>query len=136
MDREKNRKKQSRTGKKKLRASRAKAGKKGKRRGIDHARLMPAMNNVLRRHILRTLHDSEEPLSPCRLSRMLGEPVSSLSYHVSALRDHGAIELVAEKQVRGTVAHYYASRVANDDLVGKLLEATRKSDEAELPIPD
>ena len=58
---------------------------------------------------LRTFaHGSPEPgWSPNSLYLAAGEPLGNVSYHVRQLEKAGMIELVAVKQRRGALEHYY-----------------------------
>jgi DNA-binding transcriptional ArsR family regulator len=55
--------------------------------------------------------------SPNELSRMLGEKLGDVSYHVRVLRGLDAIELLDTKQRRGATEHYYKAKVR--PLLGK-----------------
>jgi DNA-binding transcriptional ArsR family regulator len=47
------------------------------------------------------------PLSPKRLSQMGGYRLPNVSYHIRVLADCGALEIVAERPVRGSTEHFY-----------------------------
>jgi DNA-binding transcriptional ArsR family regulator len=81
---------------------------------IDH-RLLKALSHPLRQRILRVLN--ERVASPSELSRDLDEPLGNVSYHVKALLEHDAIELVRTAPVRGALEHFYRAmtRVQLDD---------------------
>ena len=49
--------------------------------------------------------------SPRELAVALDEPLNSISYHVSKLRDLGVLDLVDRKPRRGTMEHFYVSNV-------------------------
>jgi DNA-binding transcriptional ArsR family regulator len=68
-------------------------------------RLLKAISHPIRLRILEQLNEREA--SPSQLARQLGEPIGNLSYHVKVLLKHDAIELVAEKPVRGAIEHFY-----------------------------
>jgi DNA-binding transcriptional ArsR family regulator len=75
------------------------------------ADLLVALRHELRRKILRTMAE-EDPVSPRRLAELLHEPLSNVSYHVRVLADDcGAIELVDTAPVRGSMQHFYSSRL-------------------------
>jgi predicted transcriptional regulator len=57
--------------------------------------------------LLRRYVESEETLSPKELARLEGRPLSNVSYHVRVLAERGALEIVREAPVRGSVAHFY-----------------------------
>jgi DNA-binding transcriptional ArsR family regulator len=50
---------------------------------------------------------AERPTSPAEIGRTMNTDVSSVNYHVQVLVDEGLIELVAKRQVRGAVEHFY-----------------------------
>jgi DNA-binding transcriptional ArsR family regulator len=50
---------------------------------------------------------SESGWSPNSLYVAAGEPLGNVSYHVRQLEKAGLIELVAVKQRRGALEHYY-----------------------------
>lgn len=70
-------------------------------------RLIKALDHVLRQHILLAAVQGE--VSPCGLSKALGEGLSQTSYHVKVLRDDcdGMIERTRTVPRRGAVEHYY-----------------------------
>lgn len=82
-----------------------------------------------RRRILRILHGVGEARSPNELAKAFEMSVSHLSYHVKVLKTCGAVALTDTQQRRGAVEHFYASTVMDNELVVKLLEATRADDE-------
>lgn len=79
-------------------------------RGQTEDRLMIALRHPMRREILRAMA-GEPRLSPRQISDRLEEPLSKISYHVRVLREHGAIKLVEQAQVRGSVQHFYRMEV-------------------------
>lgn len=76
----------------------------------DENDLLAALNNPLRRQILRRMRDVEM-ISPRELSVELDRPVSNIAYHVRVLADCGAITLAGVKPVRGAIQHFYRSSV-------------------------
>jgi DNA-binding transcriptional ArsR family regulator len=82
-----------------------------------------------RRRILRALHTAGEAQSPNELSRAIDTSLGHVTYHVKVLTECGVVALTDTQPRRGAVEHFYASTVANDELVVKLLEATREDDE-------
>lgn len=78
--------------------------------------------------VLRTLHCSEQPLSPADISHKVGVRVTNLSYHVNVLREHCIVKLVHEQPVRGAVEHFYESKVADNSLALEILEKTEAKD--------
>ena len=67
--------------------------------------MVKAFAHPLRLEILRALGSQA---SPTELSRRLGAPLGSVSYHVRVLADIGALELVDQRPRRGAIEHYYA----------------------------
>lgn len=70
--------------------------------------LLAALENPLRRQILRRMRDGQE-ISPLELSKELGHPISNVAYHVRVLARCGAVKLVRVKHVRGATKHFYRS---------------------------
>lgn len=66
--------------------------------------MVKAFAHPLRLEILRSLGSRA---SPTELSRKLGAPLGSVSYHVRVLADLGALKLVDEAPRRGAIEHYY-----------------------------
>lgn len=65
-------------------------------------------SHPLRDDILFALDMADGPMSPIQLSRLLGNGLSNLSYHIRVLREMDCIKLVKTAPVRGSVEHYYA----------------------------
>lgn len=66
--------------------------------------MVRAIAHPLRLEILRALG---ERASPTELSRKLGEPLGTVSYHVRVLADLGLLRLVEQAPRRGAIEHYY-----------------------------
>jgi DNA-binding transcriptional ArsR family regulator len=66
-----------------------------------------AVRHELRRRILKTHLGLDTPYSPRECSILLREALSSVSYHYRVLADCGALKLVKERRVRGSVQHFY-----------------------------
>lgn len=76
--------------------------------------LARANTHPLRISILEVLGlDGGRTLSPKDLSLELQAPLSTVNYHVTELAKAGLIEIVAERQVRGAVEHFYEATEAN-----------------------
>jgi DNA-binding transcriptional ArsR family regulator len=71
-------------------------------------RLAKALSHPLRRRVLERFIDAGEA-SPNEVAKLLGAPLSTVSYHVHILRDLQCIELVRTEPRRGAVEHYYRS---------------------------
>ena len=82
----------------------------------DTTRMAKAMAHPLRSKILNHLA-AHGTASPADLSRVLGEPIGNVSYHVRMLLDLDCVELVDTRQRRGAVEHFYRAtrRVIVDD---------------------
>jgi len=70
--------------------------------------LARANTHPLRVSILEVLNlDGGRTLSPKDLSLELQAPLSTVNYHVTELAKAGLMKIVAERQVRGAVEHFY-----------------------------
>jgi len=90
-------------------------------------RLAKSLAHGTRIDILRILN--ERVASPKELAEAVDDGLSQVSYHVSELLDHGAIELVRTEPRRGAVEHYYraiSSPVVGDEETKKLPRASRE----------
>jgi DNA-binding transcriptional ArsR family regulator len=65
------------------------------------------LQHPLRKRLLRLYVEAKEMRSPKELTVPVDQPVSNVGYHVRVLAEHGAVELVAEQQRRGSVEHFY-----------------------------
>ena len=72
---------------------------------INSASSRSWQGRLLRGHPRRDL--PEPGWSPNSLYVAVGEPLGNVSYHVRHLENAGLIELVATKQRRGALEHYY-----------------------------
>jgi DNA-binding transcriptional ArsR family regulator len=115
-----------------------KSGQQSNARRYAEEDLLKAVNHPLRRQILRLLHSSSDSVSPTRLERQLAlggrtaRKLSGVSYHVTVLSDYNAIECVGERQARGAMEHFYASRVEDVAWLRGVLSRTQESDERKL----
>jgi DNA-binding transcriptional ArsR family regulator len=87
-----------------------------------------AMGALQRRRILRALHKANEAQSPNELSKSVTTSLGHVSYHVKVLTECGVVALTDTQPKGGVIEHFYASTVIADELVAKLLEATRAED--------
>ena len=83
---------------------------------LAYQRIAEAFVHPLKLRILALMADPPPPRaeatpepgwSPNSLYVALGEPLGNVSYHVRQLEKAGLIELVATKQRRGALEHYY-----------------------------
>src|SRR3712207_5690036 len=94
----------------------------------ETTRMAKAMAHPLRGKILMHLN-SHGTASPADLSRVLGEPIGNVSYHVRMLLDLDCVELVDTRQRRGAIEHFYrATRraILDDETWAALPPSTRK----------
>jgi DNA-binding transcriptional ArsR family regulator len=86
---------------------------------LDYQRIAEAFVHPLKLRILVLMAEPPPPRavtegapepgwSPNRLYVAAGESLGNVSYHVRQLEKAGLIELVATKQRRGALEHYYA----------------------------
>jgi len=73
-------------------------------------RLLATLRHAVRRQILKEMIEAE-PTSPGELAGKLDLPLTTVAYHVRVLSDHGALELVDTKEVRGSVQHFYRAAI-------------------------
>jgi DNA-binding transcriptional ArsR family regulator len=71
------------------------------------AGLTKALGHPLRLAYLRALADQGR-LSPSDYARQAGEPLGNVSYHVSALRKAGVLEVAETIPRRGAMEHRYS----------------------------
>jgi len=69
--------------------------------------LLKALGHPLRKWLLRLCVEEGEQLSPKELALVMRQSLSTVSYHARKLRELGALDLVHEEPVRGSVAHFY-----------------------------
>ncbi len=69
--------------------------------------LLDALENPLRRSLLRRLVEWGERDSPRELARSEGQPLSSVSFHLSKLAELGAVETAGDLQIGSYVTQFY-----------------------------
>ena len=75
--------------------------------GTDEA-LLKALRHPLRKALLKRYIQSGEELSPSDFAQGRSQRyLSNFAYHVRTLAELGALELVSEQPVRGSVKHFY-----------------------------
>jgi predicted ArsR family transcriptional regulator len=93
---------------------------------VNWERLARANTHPLRVSILEVLSiDEGRTLSPKDLSLELQAPLSTVNYHVTELRHSNLVEVVAERQVRGAIEHFY--RVVEPSQNGSRRKGARKT---------
>jgi len=75
-----------------------------KKREFDRT-IGSVVSHPLRSRCLTALAD--RTASPAELAHEFRKPLSDVSYHVATLLKAGAIELVGERPVRGSIQHFY-----------------------------
>lgn len=73
----------------------------------DEDALLKALGHPLRRLLLRLCLKEGERLSPKELALVMKQSLSTVAYHARKLKELGALELVHQEPVRGTVEHFY-----------------------------
>jgi DNA-binding transcriptional ArsR family regulator len=98
--------------------------------------LINAVNHPIRRFVLRVLGDS--PMSPKEVFDMLSYStgLSAVSYHVRVLGKQQVLECTRTGQVRGSIQHFYVSKVLDSELLQGVLEEAREFDDAFLKLKD
>jgi predicted transcriptional regulator len=79
----------------------------GRKEKPSEEALHSAFTHPLRRTLLKLCVEADEPLSPKSLARLADHRLPNVSYHVRVLAECGAIEIVAERPVRGSTEHFY-----------------------------
>ncbi len=80
----------------------------GKTAGEDETqRFASALKHPLRRRILRSAIDQDDPLSPSQTSSLYDVPISNVSYHYRVLVEAELLELAYTRPVRGATEHFY-----------------------------
>jgi DNA-binding transcriptional ArsR family regulator len=79
--------------------------------GQGDQNLLVALRHPLRRSILKTMLDDGDPISPRQLAEKMEEPLSNTSYHVRVLAGCGAVNLVDQAPVRGSMQHFYSVEI-------------------------
>jgi DNA-binding transcriptional ArsR family regulator len=89
-----------------------------------------ALDHPVRRQILRTLNQSSEPRSPSEIATatLPHASVSVVSYHARVLETCDSVAIAGTREVDGDTACLYASKVAGDEQVAAVLQATRGLD--------
>lgn len=90
--------------------------------------LIQALNHPLRRKLLRALHSSDDARSPVQLSKMTGEDVSGIDYHIKILVSLGAAVKTGDRQVRGARENFFLSKVSGHKQMVTILADTERDD--------
>jgi DNA-binding transcriptional ArsR family regulator len=78
--------------------------------------LLFVLQHPLRKRLLRLYVEEEGMLSPKELAEFTKQHLSNVGYHVRVLAERGAVEIVAERQRRGAVEHFYEATDLADEV--------------------
>lgn len=78
--------------------------------------VLSALRHPLRKELLRLYVKEAAILSPKELSDFTKQPLSAVGYHVRALAEYGAVELVDTQQRRGAIEHFYEATALVDEV--------------------
>jgi DNA-binding transcriptional ArsR family regulator len=92
------------------------------------ATMLKALNNPLRREVLRVLHRSSEPMSAVQMTKTVKGTGNKIFNHLKVLEKFEMVTLVDVKRVRGAKENLYESEVASNILVDAILAQTEKED--------
>ena len=90
-------------------------------------KLVAALSHPLRVRILEVLYDGVS--SPREIAEELGAKVGDVSYHVTKLRELGAVELVRTEPRRGTLKHFDRATIrswVDDEAMSQMPLAVRR----------
>ncbi len=93
-----------------------------------------ALNNPVRRKILRMLNDSETPCTSREIALAVMPQKSKLrcvNYHTLLLANQGSVKVTGARPIRGALARSYASNVAGDRQITTVLQASRELDQVD-----
>jgi hypothetical protein len=78
--------------------------------------LLFLLRHPLRRRLWRLYVKEGDELSPKELADFTKQPLANVAFHVRALREYGAVELVGERPARGAVEHFYVATALVDEV--------------------
>jgi DNA-binding transcriptional ArsR family regulator len=102
-------------------------GRHARGREISPA-LLYVLNHPIRRQILRLLHKQPAPRSPSEMSKLLAVSLTNVGFHARTLCECGVVREAKTCHARGSVEHFYASRVTGNELVAAILRGTEEDD--------
>jgi hypothetical protein len=71
-------------------------------------RLVVALSHPLRVKVIEALSEGDKPVaSPVELSKMIGEELHKVAYHMRVLWENGFLELTHTRPRRGATEHFY-----------------------------
>lgn len=92
------------------------------------AAMLDALRHPIRREALRVINTACGPISPKEISDELGLDLPNVSFHVRVLYERRLIKITEERGKRGAIEHFYESVVAENELLGVLLDGTEEDD--------
>lgn len=95
-------------------------------------RLAVINGHALRRQIMQAAQEAHAQgrlVSPTGLHKQLGAPIGKVSYHVTILRDEGALKLMDRVPRRGAVENLYG---IDEDLLAEITDSIALDRAAEL----
>jgi len=90
--------------------------------------LIHALNHPARRQILRQLGELGTERSPSEMAQAATFSLSGLSFHARVLCELQVTCCTRTQPVRGSLEHFYASNVSDNDLVSAILSETEGDD--------
>jgi DNA-binding transcriptional ArsR family regulator len=90
--------------------------------------LIYALNHPARRQILRQLAEQGAERSPSEMAQTAAFSLSGLSFHARVLSELHVTHCTRTEQVRGSLEHFYASNVSDNELVAAILSETEGDD--------
>ena len=100
--------------------------------GLLDRKVEQGLDHVVRRRILRAIHNSATPMSPAQLADQTGPlsevALSTVAYHMTVLAKYQMVREKHAKSRRGALEHFFASEVAADPLVLSVLTQTEELD--------
>jgi len=90
--------------------------------------LIHALNHPARRQILRQLSEEGSERSPNEMAQVTTFSLSGLSFHARVLCELQVTRCTRTQPVRGSLEHFYASNVSDNDLVATILLETEGDD--------
>lgn len=92
--------------------------------------LIHALNHPARRQILRQLGGQGTERSPSEMANVAPFSLPGLSFHARVLCELQVTRATRTQQVRGSLEHFYASNVSDNELVAAILLETEGEDSA------
>ena len=90
--------------------------------------LLYAIQNPLRREMLRVLNAAMGSVTPKEISDRIPWDVEDIAFHVRVLEERNLARCAGTRRVRGATEHFYVSKVAKNDLLAAILAGTEKDD--------